>query len=242
VLLGVLGLVSYLIRRPSIDEMPLLVLALISALGMILGAQINIGIRYLLPAYPPAIVLLSRCVGLRGFKPLALIFACALAAESVASAPRYHSFCNIVVRPWRNLVPDQDWGQSLIELRDWMQSNNQSRIGLLYFGSADPRAYDIDWEDPVDGTTSPYIAIARPFLDGLPVRGPRGFVFVRSWRRLRDVPPAADLGGLLIYRTSDVVRDSSEPWVVRIADWQQALAEPELLPLRNFERRQQQGD
>jgi hypothetical protein len=236
-----LGLVSFLWRRPTLDELPLLVLALGVALGMTLAARINIGIRYLLPLYPAAIILLARST-LPRTKALVLIAACAIAAETFISAPRFHSFCNLVARPWRVHVPDQDWGQSLIELRDWMRSNQQPRIGLLYFGSVDPAAYGIEYQDPTTTLTSQYVAIARPYLDGLPVRGPGGFVFVRPWRRLRDARPVANLGGMLIYRSGDVADPASRPWVVRIGDWQQAMREPQLLPLRNFNQRQSLGD
>jgi Dolichyl-phosphate-mannose-protein mannosyltransferase len=238
----VLGLISFAVRRPRIDELPLLVLAIGVALGMTLAAQINIGIRYLLPLYAPVIILLSRSTAIPRFKPIALLLACAIAVESLLATPRFHSFCNVIVQPWRAQVPDLDWGQSLIELREWMQANGQDRIGLLYFGSVDPAAYGITSDDPTQSLTSEYIAIARPYLDGLPVRGPDGFVFVRPWRRLRDAPVVAELGGIIVFRSSEVAGERGSPWVVRIGDWQEALGEPELLPVRNFNQRHDLGD
>jgi hypothetical protein len=36
-----------------------------------------------------------------------------------------------------------DWGQDLISLREWVQAQNLDAIGLAYFGTARPEAYDV---------------------------------------------------------------------------------------------------
>jgi hypothetical protein len=161
------------------------------------------------------------------------------ATESILATPRFHSFTNLAVRPWRWCVPDLDWGQSLIELRDWMNRQAESQICLLYVGTADPAAYGIDVTDPFSAPTTRYIAFSRAALQGIPCRLGGGFAFVRPWRMLQSqISPAADLGGLLVYRVSDM-EWIGQPWVVRISDWQQALDQPELIRIRNLWQRVQ---
>ncbi|WP_428940834.1 ArnT family glycosyltransferase [Fontivita pretiosa] len=232
------GLLSLAIRRPGAPELPLIALIAGLALGVGSIAQINIGIRYLLPAYAPAMILLGRVAEASSRRTILLVAAAlAAAAESIHATPRFHSFTNLAADRWRWCVPDLDWGQSLIELRDWMNRQAESQICLLYVGTADPAAYGIRISDPFSVPTTRYIAFSRAALQGIPCRLPQGFAFVRPWRMLRSqISPAADLEGLLVYRVSDL-ESIRQPWVVRISDWQQALEQPELIAIRNLHQR-----
>ncbi|HWP40414.1 MAG TPA: glycosyltransferase family 39 protein [Tepidisphaeraceae bacterium] len=243
VVLLVAGLLSLAVGRPDARELPLVVFLTAVVLAVGLMAQLNIGIRYLLPAYAPAMILLGRVVQRGGRRTMLLAAAAVLAgvAESILATPRFHSFTNLAARPWRWCVPDLDWGQSLIELRDWMNRHAQSEICLLYAGTADPAGYGIRTTDPFAPPTTGYVAFSRAMLQGIPCRFAGGFAFVRPWRMLQSqILPAADLGGLLVYRVSDL-QAIPQPWVVPISSWQQALNEPQLIPIRNLDQRAMLG-
>jgi hypothetical protein len=245
----VLFVASFARVRVTAAEIPLFALLAGVGVGMMTLAQINIGIRYLLPLYAPAIILMMR--GLKPttngprtwFKWTAIIATAAVVIESAATTPRHTSFSNMLAKATGVQVPNQDWGQSLIELRDWMRANRQERVCLLYMGTADPGMYGIESSDPLSpqpGTE--YVAMGRELLSGLPVKIRQGFAFVRPWRKLRALSPAVDLGGILVYRTSDVLDVAGDrPWVVEVHDWQEAIKEPELAPLRNFDERVRKG-
>jgi hypothetical protein len=234
---------SFFVKRLGADELPPLIFVIVIALGTQIGLKLDIGIRYLLPLYAPAIILLGRSVAVRKLKPIAIAAVIAIATETIFATPRFHSFVNVIARPWRADVPDLDWGQSLIELRDWMLFHYQNKICLLNLGPVDPKAYQIETTDPFSlPTDGDYVAISRTLLSGIPARTSAGFAFVRTWRELRAKKPAADLGGLVIYRTADVQTKDGKPWAVLLHDWNEALKEPTMIPLRNFYSRLSKGD
>jgi hypothetical protein len=232
-LLLVLGAASFFWRRPSEGELTLLVFLVCVGGAIVLGGNINVGLRYLLPVYPAAIILMARSLTIPSLRLIAIAAAVGIAAESLSAAPRYQAFCNLAARPWKRLVPDLDWGQSLIDLRRWMLANGQTRISTVYFGSADPITYGVVAPDPIDQPLTPYIAISRKAISGLPVRTPDGFVFVRCWKSLQDTAPVVDLGGMLIYRAADITSAPAQPPIVRIADWQAVIDDPALIPFRD---------
>jgi hypothetical protein len=66
--------------------------------------------------------------------------------------PDYISYFNEIVggpkNGWRYLRDSNiDWGEDLPALSEYMKRNGIDKIKLLYFGSADPKFYNIDYED-----------------------------------------------------------------------------------------------
>jgi hypothetical protein len=228
-----LAVISFLYRRPRKEETTLIVFFLSVAATIVLAGRIDVGLRYLLPVYPAAIILMGRVAAWPRLRAVAIAATAAIAMESVAVAPRHHSFVNVVARPWKQWVPDLDWGQSLIDLRRWINANRQGRISTVYFGTALPAAYGINAVSPMDAPLTPYVAISRQALHGLPVKTPDGFVFVRCWKSLRAATPVADLGGILIYRASDIANAAEQPPIAPGGTWQTIIDDPELVPFRD---------
>jgi hypothetical protein len=84
----------------------------------------------------------------RGWARKLMVAAVLLAAiDSLRSGPDYLSFFNVYVRPseaYRLLTDSNlDWGQGLLALRDYESAHPNDEISLAYFGSVDPRAYEI---------------------------------------------------------------------------------------------------
>jgi hypothetical protein len=235
-LLALLTGASLLIRKPRQQELAWLVVLALLALFTIAYMKINISLRYLLPAYPPLILLMGRVVQIPRLRWAGFIAAAAIAVESLAATPHYHSFVNLAARPWRKWVPDQDWGQSLIDLKRWMDAHGQTSIDLIHFGRVNPLVYGIHTTDPIAPPTTPYVAVGKQMMIGIPIGTRDGQIFVRAWRELRDqVPPVAELDGMNVYRAQDVLNVKQQPWIIR-STLQEALRDPAALPIRGREQ------
>jgi hypothetical protein len=124
-----------------------------------LTARLNIGHRHILPIYPAFIVGCGAVAYLLQRNQRA-IFATAVAillgwqiGESVAIRPNYIAYFNEIAggpgRGYRHLVDSSvDWGQDLPALKIWLEEHRNIAGGkplyLAYFGTADPRVYEIN--------------------------------------------------------------------------------------------------
>ena len=124
--------------------------------GFLLRSHLDSGFRYALPVLPLLAILaaagLARIWERRGAAARWVIgVLAALQILSVATAyPHLLAFTSV----WaggrdgahRVLVDSSlDWGQELLELRDFMAREGVARVRLSYFGSAMPEAYGIDY-------------------------------------------------------------------------------------------------
>ena len=124
--------------------------------GFLLRSHLDSGFRYALPVLPLLAILaaagLARIWERRGAAARwAIGGLAALQILSVATAyPHLLAFTSV----WaggrdgahRVLVDSSlDWGQGLLELRDFMAREGVARVRLSYFGSAMPEAYGIDY-------------------------------------------------------------------------------------------------
>ncbi|MGH7178135.1 MAG: ArnT family glycosyltransferase [Tepidisphaeraceae bacterium] len=201
-----------------IGEAPLIAALVVFALGILLLADINIGVRYVLPAYPLACVLVSRLWGgaatawLSAARSGLLVIA---VVESLRVAPRFLTFVNHAasarMAAW-HVVTDSnyDWGQGLLLLKQWMDGHGQRSIVLAYFGRVEPSVYGIEYTTITRPGDEPYVAISSYFLNGLEHRlatrdGSTGWVSLPYARALRDRRPVATVGNtILIFSREDV--------------------------------------
>ena len=124
-----------------------------------LVTQLNIGHRHLLPIYPALFIACGAIVPLicnRRSSLLAAAVTICLArqvGESVTTWPNYLAYFNQVAggpsRGYEHLVDSSlDWGQDLPALKSWLESHkrvvDQKPLYLGYFGTADPRFYQIN--------------------------------------------------------------------------------------------------
>ena len=159
-------------------------------------SRFNIGHRHLTPVYPflciaiaPAAVWLEER-GPRALAALALTLSCAV--SFVLATPGYLSYFNVAAGGPRggaqHLVDSNiDWGQDLGRLKRWMDVNGVAKIDLAYFGTADPRAYGIDFRKVtlffdfypdvplVRPEPGHYLAASVTLLAGVYMRGDRDF-------------------------------------------------------------------
>jgi hypothetical protein len=224
--LGLLALIvsalaSLLIRKPNASELPLILAFVVITSGLVAGTQLNVGVRYLLPEYPLAFILIARVW--RGEMPhvvrrMASLMLVVLAIESLHVCPRYLTFFNAAAGGpgggWR-VVNDSnaDWGQSLLDLRRWMRDRGERRITLAYFGKADPGAYGMEYSllDDASPIETPYVAVSDYFLAGLPQRMPvpggdyTAVTRLSFYRELQSQRPVAVVGNALHVFTREQV-------------------------------------
>ena len=122
---------------------------------VLLTAKLNLGLRHGLPIVPPLLVLTAVGVValVRRHARLRMVTALLVAlfvASTMAQYPNFLSYTSEYVvdrEKADHLFADSslDWGQGIIQLREWMQANDVDRVYLSYFGSAIPAAYGIDY-------------------------------------------------------------------------------------------------
>ena len=137
---------------------PFFVFVLIYA-AFAIATQLDIGHRHILPIYP---ALFIGCGAIAWLLEQNWRRVCAVAisvlllwqiGESFAVRPNYLAYFNQIAggpsRGNEHLVDSSlDWGQDLPALKSWIDSHSaildRKPLYLAYFGSADPRWYDID--------------------------------------------------------------------------------------------------
>lgn len=201
----------------------ILMCLLIIGLGMALLTDVNIGLRWILPAFPFAFLLIGLYMPVgRSLRGVAVVIAIlAAAAEGAVVAPNYLTFFNVASggAGRGNLILNDsnfDWGQDLMELKKWMDGRGVRRIGLCYFGSVDPGIYGIDYTPVTEGGREEYVAVSSYFLVGLSQRLPLATsrtetIRLPFHRELRAMPPVAVVGStIFVYRRSDFVLAAAE--------------------------------
>ena len=138
-------------RIRSSTELRLMMAFPIVFLLLAVTSNLDVGDRYILPAYP--FLLLASAALFDAFRrqQYAVVMASLMVALQMADgfryAPDYLSYFNVFVRPSRSyeLLTDSnlDWGQGLIALREYQRSHPDQEISLLYFGDVDPAQYGI---------------------------------------------------------------------------------------------------
>jgi hypothetical protein len=137
---------------------PLSILVFCAAYGLAtLSANLNIGLRHLLPLYPFLFMALGWAakqlfVKGRVAKVTLAVLVVWMAADSFGIHPHYLAYFNSAAggpsQGYRHLIDSSlDWGQDLKGLETWLEEHPTSgTTRFAYFGSASPRFYGIDAE------------------------------------------------------------------------------------------------
>ena len=209
-LLGLLALVvlafSARSRAPWDEEVAVAAMPAVVLAAMSFGTDINLGLRYILPAFPYAFIAMGKLApwvaGHQGWRRNAAagIVGGGLlltAAATLAIHPHYLSYFNRVSggadRGSEHLIDSNlDWGQDLVNLRDWLRRNAPGEpVGLAYFGQVNPnllalRGEGFAWFLPpaAPGTLEPM----RPLLDGPAPKLEPGRLYAVSASLVRGLP------------------------------------------------------
>lgn len=182
VLLGI-GLVVAVVRRRALgginEAFVLVPIAIYLVPTFFITYQA--GIRHILPLYPFLILIAAaaaaalattpRLAGRLALAGLVVPWIITFAMAYPHSLTFFNRFVGGPRQGYRYLADSNvDWGQGLKYLKRWMVRHDVSRIGLAYFGSADPAYYGIDYT-PLPaanpGFVAPWVrAWGRPSLPG----------------------------------------------------------------------------
>jgi hypothetical protein len=161
---------------------PALVLAVASGPGM------QLGVRYLLPAFPFLFLLAGQAARWfdRAHFPLrtALVAVLGLALPfSLRQHPQHLAYFNeLAGGPLGGrehlLDSNLDWGQDLGELRRYLDREQIDEIGLAYFGMVPPARAGIRYHIPTLPPAPGWYAVSANFLQGRPhtIRYPDGTI------------------------------------------------------------------
>jgi hypothetical protein len=192
----------------------------------ILTSKIDIGFRYVLPLMPLIYIAVSVAIGrlwstgLKGARVGLIGLMLALAVETAAAYPYYISYFNIAAGGWRGGIDklgdsNLDWGQDLLRLRDWQQSQKQNQpagknppplyFAYAYPGSIDPRYYGITFYPLLIPTPTgarlflPHgqadLAVSAAMLQGTTVQGSPSLASFFAY--LRTMPPDVIVGSTI---------------------------------------------
>ncbi len=225
IVLAVLAAIVIARRRTTAFMLPLgMALVLFVVFGF--ATQKNVGIRYLLPVLPLLHIAIAALFAPLRWLPAVLV-AAALVLGVLASAAPLASF-NGLERFFggkRFVLVDSnlDWGQSLPELREWMEREQVEVVQLAYFGRIDPSIYGIQWRtlmnEPVEGPVaiSASFAMGRPYVvrwKTRPMIEPTlSWSRTDTWQWTRDLVPDEELGGgsILVWKDAASARRALSP-------------------------------
>lgn len=206
------------VRRLLASPLRALVVAGAVYMFFLLRAHLEIGFRHGLPLLPIVCILtavgvmrLWRTAG-RELRAGIVLLTLWYAAASLSFYPDFIAFTSAYA-PSRDrgdevlIDSSLDWGQGLLELRDFMRRNHIPRVYLSYFGSAQPAGYGIDYLPlpsffkllpvPGQGPDPRWVAISATNLQGVYLEGD-------PFARFRQVQPDAVLGHtIFVYHIRD---------------------------------------
>ncbi len=181
----------------------------------LLGAP-NLGVRYLLPAFPFLFLLAGRAwawmvqadhgKNQKAWQMAAWGLVVWQGLSVGLQAPQALSYFNDWVPAQQKMFllgdSNLDWGQDLKRLAGEAKIRNWGRVRLAYYGAVDPQVYGLDWEPwtqedlkgPQGGTT---YAVNASFLQIAPLAYPPTREIAQSW--VLGLAPTGRVGDTWIY-------------------------------------------
>jgi tetratricopeptide (TPR) repeat protein len=158
--LPVLALMVYsvflIFRRKAYKDNAVIIIAAGVMIFVFVGiyASANVGLRYILPAYPLAFMFIAASMRYRqntGVLFSGLLFA-ALSLSNFLIHPHYQSYFNILIgkndNAYKYFVDSNlDWGENLGNLAKYLKKEGSPELLLSYFGSASPAYYGLTYQD-----------------------------------------------------------------------------------------------
>ena len=194
--------------------------------GACLLSPYNIGYRHLLPILPLLFIFVGQlaCIEWRSSQKRAWAAGIAvvwLVVGSLQIRPHYLTFFNELVggpdQGYKVLLDSNlNWGQELIELRDYLVRENIASVKLSYLGTADPGAYGIVYE-PLPGF--PYHQWQADSIPEMLLNPPNGVYAISAtnlqglnlkrrdlYARFKERKPDAIVGhSIFVYKISETI-------------------------------------
>jgi len=179
-------------------------------------SNINIGVRYFLPAYPFLFILggalLDSLLRLKRWRrvgaTVALVLVCWVGVEAVRAYPDYMSYMNQLAWPrpdWYYLSDSNvEWGDDVGELAEYLRARKVTKVRAALLGGFMTLGYcGVQYMDALalphpERPDTPYVAIGASFLNGSTVPGRAGLSEqqrVNFFEQYRTRTPEAVFGG-----------------------------------------------
>ncbi|MFN0054110.1 MAG: glycosyltransferase family 39 protein [Planctomycetales bacterium] len=191
-------------RREGMFWLPVLIMV-----GIGSSTRMQLGLRYVLPAFPFLHLLAAesaRWVQWKRYRVRTVLvgLGVALLPLSLRHHPHHLAYFNEAsggpVGGRRHLLDSNlDWGQDLRELKRFLDDHQIDDVGLAYFGMLPPASLDIHYHLPPPRPQPGWFAVSVNFLQGRPhtIRNPDGSmrsVGVDEFGWLRGFVPVARVG------------------------------------------------
>lgn len=143
-------------ERKDLYKKAFLLLPVIIFFFLISRSKVQVGLRHLLPVYPLIFVFIGQITLIKmRDKARNLLSVFLIGGQFLALMVAYPypiAYFNRLAGGPKNgykILRDSniDWGQGLKALARYVNENNISRIKLYYFGTADPKAYNIPFDE-----------------------------------------------------------------------------------------------
>ncbi|HEX8137892.1 MAG TPA: glycosyltransferase family 39 protein [Pyrinomonadaceae bacterium] len=203
----------------------ILIVPLLIYTAFVMMSNINIGVRYFLPAYPFLFILggalLDSLLRLRSWRrvgaAVALLLVCWVGVEAVRVYPDYMSYMNQLAGPrpdWYYLSDSNvEWGDDVGELAEYLRARKVTKVRAALLGGFATLGYcGVEYMDALalphpERPDTAYVAIGASFLNGSTVPGREGLSEqqrVNFFEQYRARAPEAVFGGsIYLYRVQD---------------------------------------
>jgi 4-amino-4-deoxy-L-arabinose transferase-like glycosyltransferase len=200
----------------------ILLIPFVAYTAFVMMSNINIGVRYFLPAYPFLFILggalLDSLLGLKRFRragaTVVLLLVCWVGVEAVRAYPDYMTYMNQLAGPrpdWHYLSDSNvEWGDDVGELAEYLRARGVTKVRAVLLGGFVTLGYcGVQYMDALalpnpEKPDTPYVAIGASFLNGSTVPGRAGLSdeqrvnFFDAYRR--RTPEAVFGGSIYLYR------------------------------------------
>lgn len=177
--------------------------------ALTLKGSLNIGIRHLMPTVPFVIIFIVKSLhryfkGQKNTIQAYVIYTliAVMMVETISYYPQYISYFNFSVprdKRYQYLVDSSlDWGQDLLRLRDYINTNDIKSIKIDYFGGSVPPYYipqGSEWHSSY-GPTTGWIAVSATYFQSSKLYGPMESKWDYEW--LQNFQPEAIIGGSIL--------------------------------------------
>ncbi|MDI6783579.1 MAG: glycosyltransferase family 39 protein [bacterium] len=191
----IIGCYLYLRNRKfnQIDWMLILPPVLILLLFSISSTK-NIGLRFILPAFPFLVILAAQIIKSQfpkkkiGFSLLAIwyIISCGFIAPNYLAY--FNEFIGGPAQGYRYLLDSNlDWGQDLIRLRHYLEKKHINQIALSHFGPVDPAIYGINAVPLTSEPRTGLVAISVNNLYGISLVHKQEFAWLKQFQPIARV-------------------------------------------------------
>lgn len=152
----ILFFITFILFRRKLKKDIILLIPVVTILFFAFISNTGIVYRYILPMVPLLIIYVSQIATVKIKrsnlkKTFLFVLLVWYVIESASAFPHYISYINLYLGGSKNgynyvFDANYDWGQGLVDLREYQKKNSKQNLELAYFGLALPSKYGLRYE------------------------------------------------------------------------------------------------